>query len=261
MKIGIGIITCNRPEFLKKLWATIPDYIDDIAIVNDGNKIDNIEGAHIINNTQKLQVGGSKNVAMKYLLNQGCDYIFTLEDDILIEDPTVFLQYIEAYKSTGICHFNFGFSNLENLDASLQPVYKKVIEYPNGTKIVLTPNVLGAFTFYTRNALMEIGLHNRIFNKGHGDHPELTYRAYKYGYTTPFWWFADIYNSWNMIKNQSNMSSDSTIRNNNFWESFNEANDAFKQLHGYKMTEVPDIGEEKVYEILKQLKKKNGHER
>jgi len=53
MKIGIGIITCNRPEFLKKLWATMPDYIDDIVIVNDGNKIDNIEGAHIINNPKK----------------------------------------------------------------------------------------------------------------------------------------------------------------------------------------------------------------
>ena len=37
-KLGVGIITCNRNEFLKGLLATLPtDVINEIVIVNDGS--------------------------------------------------------------------------------------------------------------------------------------------------------------------------------------------------------------------------------
>ena len=37
-----------------------------------------------------------------------CDYIFIIEDDMLIKKPDVFNKYIEAYQATGIHHFNYG---------------------------------------------------------------------------------------------------------------------------------------------------------
>lgn len=255
-KIGVAIITCNRPDFFKKCYESIPDYVDELVIVNDGTPYDvSIDRGVLINNEVNKQVGESKNIGMRHLLDKGVDYIFTLEDDIYIEDPDTFKHYISTRKETGIQHFNFGFSQRENLDVDLKPLYKRVIEYKN-SKIVLTPNVLGALTFYTRTCLQTIGLHHHRFNKGHGDHPELTYRAYKHGFTTPFWWFADIYGSWDMICNQSNMGSDSLVRNQeNMIKNFREACDIFKDLHGVSMTNVPDVGEEAVIETLKKLKK------
>jgi GT2 family glycosyltransferase len=258
-KIGVGIITCDRNDFFNKCFESIPSYVDNLIVVNDGLDIeipDNKENFEFEyhKTSGRIQVGAAKNIAMRSLLDKGCDYIFTLEDDIFVKDPNTFNNYIEASINTGIKHFNFGFSQKENLDSNLKPVFKKIVEYKT-SKIVLTPNILGAFTFYTRDCLQTIGLHHKEFNKGHGDHPELTYRAYKHGYTTPFWWFADIYNSWEMIENQSNMGDDSLVRNQkNIRENFNEACSIFKKLHGVSMLEVPHLSEKEVIEVLKQLK-------
>ena len=260
MKIGVGIITCNRRDFFEKCYKSIPDYIDKLIVINDGDDLEIgslLKSDHVYHkNTENKQVGECKNIAMRHLLNSGCDYIFTIEDDSFIKDPDAFKKYIETSKETGIHHFNFGFSQKENLDKNLNPVYKKIIEYKNA-KIVLTPNILGAFTFYTRECLMNIGLHHHKFNTGHGDHPELTYRAYKHGYTTPFWWFADLYESWNLIGNQSNMGDDSLVRNQQkFWDNFRGACENFKELHGVNMLEVPLKTEQEVIKVLKELKNK-----
>lgn len=257
-KIGVGIITYNRPDFFHKCYKSLPDYIDNIVVVNDG---DTFEYKATKNTstilTRGKNVGYAKNVAMRHLLNNNCDYIFTMEDDIEIIDKQIFKKYIDAYKATGIHHFNFGFSQRENLDTNLNPVYRKIVDYGN-TKIILTQNILGAFTFYTRTALQSIGMHYYKFNKGHGDHLELTYRAYKLGFATPFWWFADLYGSWDMIKNLSNMSDDSKVRKpETFWTNFNEASDNFKYLHGYDIFKIPQLSEVEVVTHLKELKKRN----
>jgi glycosyltransferase involved in cell wall biosynthesis len=252
-KIGVGIITCNREHFLKKCLESIPEYIDELVIVNDGKLLSKeikIKGS-LIQNVEGKQVGECKNIVMRHLLDKECDYIFTLEDDIIIKDPETFNNYINASKESGLEHFNFGFSQRENLSPDLKPIYKKTINYKKSS-IILTPNVLGALTFYTRKALQTIGLHHYKFNKGHGDHPELTYRAWKHGFTTPFWWFADIYGSWDMIENQSNMGSDSVVRNQtDMMANFKEACNIFKELHGINMLEVPLESEDNVIKFLK----------
>jgi GT2 family glycosyltransferase len=255
-KIGVGVITYNRPDFFEKCFNSIPkDKIKELVVVNDGKKIDfNFQNSHLIQHETNKNVGESKNDAMRYLLDKNCDYIFTLEDDIIIKDPLIFQNYINAYKETGIQHFNFGFSQRENLDENLKPIWRKIINYKN-TKLVLNNNILGAFTFYTRKALQTIGLHHKDFNKGHGDHLELTYRAYKHGFTTPFWWFADLYESWNMIENQSDFVTDSKVRDpKTFNNNFNDARAIFKRLHGIDIFEIPNLSEAEIIKNLKELK-------
>jgi glycosyltransferase involved in cell wall biosynthesis len=264
-KIGVGIITCNRVKFLKKLINSLSGArIDHLILVNDGEPIEEVDkffppslrNVYTVHNNepQRQNVGASKNTAMRYLLNHNCDYIFTLEDDIILKNPNIFNIYIQAYKQTGIHHFNFGFSQRENLDENLNPVYRKIVDYGE-TKIILTPNILGAFTFYTKHALQTIGLHYHEFNKGHGDHLELTYRAGVNGLTTPFWWFADIYESWKLIENQSDLVSDSIVRNpETFQDYFSEARNIFKKLHGRDIFDVRQPTESEVIKILKKLK-------
>ena len=106
--------------------------------------------------------------------------------------------------------------------------------------------------------MQAIGLHHKQFNKGHGDHLELTYRAYKHGFTTPFWWFADIFGSWNMIENQSNFTTDSQVRTpETFHKNFNEARNIFKTLHGCDIFDIPQLPQNEVIQILKNIKNEN----
>jgi len=256
-KIGVGIVTCNREHFFEKcINSILPacSYVDELVVVNDGLKLTkDYNDATFIQNTTNLHVGASKNILMTTLLDLGCDYIFTLEDDVMITDSNIFQHYINTSLATGIQHFNFGFSQRENLNSDLKPIYRKIVEYKDSIKIVLTKNILGAFTFYTRSALQTIGLHHHLFNKGHGDHLELTYRAAKHGLTTPFWWFADIYGSWNMLHNLSDFTTDSTVRDvNTFKERFNDARNTFKALHGQDIFAVPEATEQEVIQYLKQ---------
>lgn len=256
-KIGLGIVTCNREHFFKQCYESIPkENLHSFVIINDGDELTGKYNEGLfIKNKQKLNVGASKNVIMRHLLDEGCDYIFTLEDDIVLNDKNVLQQYIKASEATGIKHFNFGFSQRENLNDKFEPIYRKTIEYKDGTKIVLTKNILGAFTFYTRDALQTIGLHYCKFDEGHGDHLELTYRAAKHKFTSPFWWFADIYNSWNLISNLSNMTTDSVVRDAaTFTQKFNRARANFKFLHGTDIFEVPELSEHEVLTILKEIK-------
>ena len=108
--IGIGIITCNRPDYLKKLLDSI-SYCNwaEFIIVNDGDKLD-VPGYnyYVHTNETNLGVGKSKNIAMQHLLDKGCDYIFIIEDDTIVLDELIFDRYIQASKETGIQHFNFG---------------------------------------------------------------------------------------------------------------------------------------------------------
>jgi glycosyltransferase involved in cell wall biosynthesis len=113
-KIGVGIITCNRLDYLRNLLKTLPkDQINELVVVNDGKpQLDYVETEFEfglwIDNPVNLGVGKSKNKAMKHLYDAGCDYIFIIEDDMLIKDENVFDKYIETYKKSGIHHFNYG---------------------------------------------------------------------------------------------------------------------------------------------------------
>ena len=113
-KIGVGIITCNRPEYLRNLLASLYHShcnYEELVIVDDGVEeypYDSALGYTYIKNEVNLGVGKSKNKAMQHLLDKGCDYIFIIEDDMIIKRGDVFEQYIKASELSGIQHFNYG---------------------------------------------------------------------------------------------------------------------------------------------------------
>lgn len=217
-KIGLGLITCDRPEFFKKSSNSLFKLDCIKIVVDDGeNKVETILDKK---NTDKPKsgVGKAKNQALKYLLEQECEHIFLMEDDIEITDEKVFDLYINASEATGIKHFNYALHGNHNLDYLGRPNIRKTINYPNNTRISLYPNVLGAFSYYHKDVLNKVGLLDENFYNAleHVDH---TYQIIKEGFHPPFRWFADVENSSLYLKDivpdhqQSKIRSDQDFQN------------------------------------------------
>jgi glycosyltransferase involved in cell wall biosynthesis len=266
-KIGIGMTTYNAEHRIKQSAFTVPKWIKNFVIVNDGTPYDNSsypEQAYIIQHETNLCVGAAKNSAMQYLLDQGCEHIFLMEDDILIKDEKVFEKYINHSLISGIKHLNFalhgpankkgstGFKTLEDRkDVDGEPNPRMIIPYPEGAKIALYPNCVGAFSYYHKSVLDKIGLFDPMF-KNAWEHVEHTFQAIKNGFHPPFWYFADIENSWEYLTDIPNSIQESTIARTPEWnDNFIKGTEWYKKKHGITPTETPLVNQEVVVNNIK----------
>lgn len=275
-KIGVGIITCNRLDYLKKLIDTLVpcrQYIDELIIINDGQDIPtwSLPFGTWSDNEKNLGVGKSKNRALKYLFDKGCDFLFVIEDDMLIKNPIVFQQYVKASKVSGIQHFNYGpgspFNRKQNiqfdlhnrhlLDQNSEPNPKMILDYGNCIKISLFEHTVAMFSFFTREVLEKVGLYDETYYNA-WEHVDHTYMIIKAGFHPPFWWFADLYNSHEYITEAPEAINNSSIANNNeqWHKNVYGGREIYKLKHGHYPNEPPFTSKNKVVQILKNLKPK-----
>lgn len=264
MKIGLCVVTCNRPlmvnNLLKSLRENCEDKFDELVIVNDGDYVDLpawTKWFECIKNDTNLGVGKSKNKGMQYLLNKGCDYIFVIEDDMIIKDGRIFEEYIRFSKITGLQHALYSGHGPANKcgisKGKLQP--RKVIDYGN-LKVALYQHCVGAFCFYTRECLEAVGLHDENYLNAF-EHVDHSYMLAKAGYCTPYWWWPDIENSTTLIEEQACSEESSTIRPRKDWQqNIQDSFQYFYKKHGVTPTSVPDadIAEVKMFLKSKLLK-------
>ena len=268
-KVGIGMTTYKAEHRIKQSAFTVPKWIKNFVIVNDGTPYDNSsypEQAYLIQHETNMSVGAAKNSAMQYLLDQGCEHIFLMEDDILIKDEKVFEEYIRHSVLSGIKHLNFalhgpankkgstGFTTLEDRkDVDGEPNPRMIIPYPEGIKIALYPNCVGAFSYYHKSVLDKIGLFDSVF-KNAWEHVEHTYQAIKNKFHPPFWYFADIENSWEFLTDIPNSIQESTIARTPEWnKNFRIGTEHYKKKHGMSPTETPIVNPQVVYNIINYL--------
>jgi GT2 family glycosyltransferase len=265
-KIGIGIITCNRSKYLKRLLDSLhqtqESKFDELIIINDGKEITDIDISYVahINNETNLGVGKSKNKALKYLLEKDCEYIFLLEDDIIIKDMNVFQKYIDASSLSGIQHFNFAFHGRDNYNADGSPAVRLRVEYSKDIAVCFYPNVYGAFSFYTKKCLEDVGLMDEEFYNAM-EHVDHTYSIIKAGMHPPFRWFADLVDSSVYIEEIDRNHSGSEIRRDEKWLSnFKKAVARFAEKSKIDVTSSyqPTWYKEDVIEKIKTIKKKYG---
>lgn len=257
MKIGLGIVTHNRPELLEKALRSVVCRKDlHILVVNDGDgvEIDDLQ-SFIHDNETNLGVGKSKNRALKHLYNLGCDYIFLMEDDIYVKDENVFEKYIEASKKTGIQHFNFSQHGVMNKNwpgGTPNPVL--VLSYKD-LQVPLYRHCVGAFSMYTRKCLQECGfICEEYYNAC--EHVDHTFQIVKAGMHPPFWYFADIENSWEYLGDEEWSIEKSTISSKpNHQEMMREADQIFVKRNGCLPLQIPLTPEEGVIEKVKEIKK------
>ena len=193
-KVGVGILTCNRSEYFANCLHSmqlVKDDIDELIIVNDGDKIEfNTDIPHkYIHHHEHKCISYSKNEICTYLLHQGCDYIFVIEDDLQIISSECLRKYIDASIVTKIHHFNFG----DYEDKRFNKI--NIANYKISDTVIATySHVIAALSFFTRECLIENGLYDESYHNAmeHADH---TYRISMNKHTTPFGNFADIYNA------------------------------------------------------------------
>tara|TARA_R110000868_G_scaffold133029_3_gene344396 strand:+ start:109 stop:951 length:843 start_codon:yes stop_codon:yes gene_type:complete len=273
-KTGVGIITCNRPDYLKGLLnSLVPcDYsIDELVVVNDGEPITDLElfKGSLLQNKTNLGVAKSKNKALKHLAKVGCDYFFLIEDDMLIKEPTVFSQYINAHKASGIHHFNYGpgspfnrkqtiqnfdLHNRHLLDEKSEPNPKLVVGYKNNIDIALYEHTVAMFSFFTKEVLQKVGGLPEEYDRC-WEHVDHTYQIIKAGYHPPFWWFADLSNSYELIEEAPGAIENSSIaKDKQEWmERVMEGREIYKRKHGHYPNQPPQSSREEVLTILKKL--------
>jgi GT2 family glycosyltransferase len=278
-KIGVGIITCDRPQYFKDCYNCLKENYDiSFVIVDDGNNSvrDLIEwgednNAHFIKTKGREGVAKAKNKALKYLLDCDCEHIFIIEDDCIITNPDIFKKYIETYKETGLKHFNFGPAspwNREQQDQSMigdlsrrgeasqkgNPNPKMVINYNNGVSISLYEHIVAMFTYYHASVLNEVGLMDEEFYNA-WEHVEHTLRIIKNGNYTPFWWFADITGSENYIKEQEGEKANTSLAKNEeeFMKRVQDGLKVFYKKHNTVPSMIKAVDRSEIKPLLKRI--------
>jgi len=253
MKIGLGVITCNREEYFKQCIERVgkcTDKLHKIVVVNDGKHystnsypdfIDHVE-QHPVNKC----VAAAKNFALRYLMQNDCEALFLIEDDILIDNPEVFQKYIDAATESGIWHMNFGLHGPANKGKEGEPNPRQIVEYDN-QEVCLYPHCVGAFSFYYKGVIKNAGYFDERY-KNAWEHVSHTMKIIEKGMHPPFWWFADIKDSDKYlseipesIKNSSictNPDHQKNIRTGMRW---------YNEVHGFAPMDTPDMKPEDVF--------------
>lgn len=277
--IGIGIITCNRPDYFYQCIKSIDkNLINCIVVVNDGKDLNPAIKEyiqefkiHYILNEKNLGVSKTKNKALNYLLNRKCDHIFILEDDCIITNNDVWNYYIKGYETTGIPHFNYGpgspwnrkqedpniigdLTKRQMAKQNTPPNPKLKIEHKNNITLCLYEHIVAMFTYFHRSILEEVGLLDENFYNA-WEHVEHTYRIIKAGKYTPFWWFADLENSENYIKEAENEKANTSLASNEekFMKQVHEGLQHFYSLHNTVPSQIRAASKEEVINTIKKI--------
>ena len=258
--IGVGVSTCNRPEMLNTLLESLDSCnFNHLVIVNDGDsKLESLPSgieisATVIDNENNLGVGMCKNMQMKHLLDQQCEHIFLLEDDMEIINNDLFDIYIAVAERTGVKHLNYCLHGEDNkLNGKANP--KIVVDYGD-VKISLYHNIYGALSYYHSTVLDEVGLMDEEYNNAM-EHVDHTMQIIKAGHHPPFRWFADVTDSHKLLREQDNRHEQSVIRKDDKWmDNFKFGVERFYNKFDINVcsTNQPEATKSQVIQFLKDL--------
>jgi GT2 family glycosyltransferase len=261
-RIGVGIVTCNREDFFFKCLDSIPkDKVDTLITVNDGKEYSKPPGrGTYLQHKKNKCVGISKNEAIRHLLEDGCEHIFIIEDDIIIKDDNVFEKYINTAEASGLWHLMYGYHGPAN-KINGKPAPRVVVDYGD-EKVALNRHCVGAFCYYYKGVINNVGLMDEKFHNA-WEHVEHSYRIVNAGLLPAYWWWPDVGNSCDYLDELACSEESSTIR----WEdpktktpkpdwqkNIQEGMEYFVSKHKYAPVTVPDSQQDSVLQSLGTIK-------
>ena len=143
------------------------------------------------------------------------------------------------------------------LDNESKPNPKITIEYKNNVKIDLYEHVAGVFSFFTKEILQSVGVHDEKFHNA-WEHVDHTFRIIKANGHPPFWWFADIHDSVRYLSIPSDsIDRSTTSTNKEEWiKNINVGREVYRNIHGFYPNMCPHTNKEGVIKSLKDIKSK-----
>lgn len=258
-KLGIAVTTKDRPEYFEQCISSLPK-VDHVCYVNDGTPYDdNIytrtrnDAYEVVQHDRNLGIACAKNSALRNLIQNDCNFLFLIEDDVIVKDPDVFVRYIKTAEASGLWHMNFGFSNVYNFNQDGSRAIRATLEYGDGLNVIFTPNIMAGFQFFHASVIKNIGYmderYSLLKNMEHVDH---SYKAVKMGLLPAYYWWPDIDKSWDYLTTIKDSHLKSQAKDENFKNNFALACSLFQHKYGVSPLEVPDTSEE---EVLKRLEK------
>lgn len=219
MKIGLGITTYERPDYLKQCLEGVIKHllpeVDVCYIYNDGSKNKAYkeiyqtlpEKVKYRHNPKNKGVAHAKNWLLKRMLADGCDYLFLVEDDIIAKDPKAITEYVRLSQESGIEHWGFAHHGKANKGKLM--LRKRGID--------LYRNPIGAWCMYTRKVIEEVGYFDEHFINA-WEHVEHSWRIAKAGYT-PRWGMsvADLTKSKRYLREIPGSIENSSIKPRTDW--------------------------------------------
>jgi len=100
-------------------------------------------------------VAAAKNTLLRSMLDTtDADWLFLIEDDIIVKSPMAVVAYVEAAKAYGLHHLSFAHHGPANADGPV--AVEGAIEF--------YPHSIGAWTMFSRECLEEVGLFDENFH-------------------------------------------------------------------------------------------------
>lgn len=224
MRVGLGIVTHERPEMFGRLAKSVCEHLDssDIEVLavhgypgpgdGYGPATDELrrwarhQGIdwHLRASPWPTTVAQAKNQLLEMLGD--CDWVILAEDDIEIIHDDVVWNYVIGAKMAGVGHLAFhGHGGLN------PPTSGK-----SAGDLTAWPNSVGAWCLYSREALDAVGGFDECFHNA-WEHVEHTLRLALAGYGGFYGSFLDLTGSETLLREQPGAVESSKIRNDPAW--------------------------------------------
>jgi hypothetical protein len=253
-KIGVGITTYNSEEYYKTLYNSLPlDKIDVLITVNGGDRYKDEYKGNWIQHSENVYPSVCRNDCINFLLQRDVTHLFIIEDDMILKSADIFDKYIQASKESGLKYFSFVSTSWESGEPGKRTP-RLTVEYKNNVSISFYKNMCNEFTYHHRSCYEKTGLYDTNYRDPWDI--DMAYRESQQDYAAPFWWFADITGSDELIMNNpeavsrlqgERVDGSREQRIQKEWE-------YFIKKHGCHVTQIPNVSKEEVVAKLKKLK-------
>ena len=245
-KIGVGVLTFQRPDYFAQVFSNLPfGRFDDLIVVNDGldhyvpspqtGQFDQTRYPVIYGDKQN-GIAWTKNRAAEYLIGRGCEHIFLIEDDLIIMDENVLDIYIKHAQTFGIHHLNY--LKVAGNQKTLKYSYKA----PNGCALGFYHNPQGIFSYYNAAIFNKLGYFDEKY-KNSFEHIDHEYTLSQNRVTPNFWYFADVLDSEKYLTTIEGSDENSTITNKDqYKENWENSAKNFVGKWGKFTNQIPDVG-------------------
>jgi GT2 family glycosyltransferase len=213
-KTAIGIVTCNREHLFAKCISSINPNCGRVYYINAGKPYKKQYTGELIqrNGTHTLTVANAKNKLINQMIKDGYEYLFLIEDDIMVKNNEVFQKYIETAMVSGIWgQLAFGGSGPANRDVSGKARPIMTLDYENDVAVDVYRNCVGSFAFFHKNIFIKMGMFPEEYINAM-EHVDFYCKQDAYFLGLPLGFCPDIHNSDEYLEDLDEELKESVIR-------------------------------------------------